>query len=146
MPMNRKTVVSIALGATLVAALAGCSGGANPDKTASPTPSPTKTSAANETVYNECIDGLATINAKDATAKKPLTVGDCTHVSVLGAAEDGSTITLGAVEDLLVEASGATIDVESAKSITVPGSDNTVNYSGEAAVQDLGQHNTIAAR
>lgn len=141
--MNRKTVVTIALGAALAAALTGCSGGSNLDKTSSP--SPTKTSTANETVYNECVDGLATIDATDATAKKPLTVGDCAHVSVLGAAEDGSTITLGAVEDLLVEASGATIDVESVKSITVPGSDNTVKYSGEAAVQDLGQDNTIAA-
>jgi hypothetical protein len=143
--MKRKTVLTIALGTALVAALTGCSHGANPDKTSSPTPAPTKTSAANETVYNECIDGLATIDASDATAEKPLTVGDCTHVSVLGAAEDGSTITLGAVEDLLVEASGATIDVKSAKSITVPGSDNTVTYSGEAAVQDLGQDNTISA-
>lgn len=144
--MNRKTIVTIALGATLVAALTGCSNGANPDKTVSPTPSPTKTSAANETVYNECIDGLATIDASDATAEKPLAVGDCTHVSVLGAAEDGSTIKLGAVEDLLVEASGARIDVKSVKSITVPGSENTVKYSGEAAVKDLGQGNTITAR
>jgi len=144
--MKRKTVATVALGAALAAALTGCSGGATPDKTSSPTPSPTKTSAANETVYNECIDGLATIDASDATAEKPLTVGDCTHVSVLGAAKDGSTITLGAVEDLLVEASGATIDVKSAKSITVPGSDNTVKYSGEAEVQDLGQDNTISAR
>lgn len=144
--MNRKTVASVALGAALIAALAGCSGGGTPDKSASPTPSPTKTSAANETVYNKCIDGLATINAKDATAEKPLAVGDCAHVAVLGAAEDGSTITLGAVEDLLVEASGATIDVQSAKSITVPGSDNTVKYSGETAVKDLGKGNTISAR
>jgi hypothetical protein len=143
--MKRKTVLTIALGTALVAALTGCSGGANPDKTSSPTPTPTKTSAANETVYNECIDGLATIDASDATAEKPLSVGDCTHVSVLGAAQDGSTITLGAVEDLLVEASGATIEVKSAKSITVPGSDNTVTYSGAAAVKDLGQDNTISA-
>jgi hypothetical protein len=144
--MKRTTVLTIALGTALVAALTGCSHGANPDKTSSPTPAPTKTSAANETVYNECIDGLATIDATDATAKKPLALGDCTHVSVLGAGADGSTITLGAVEDLLVEASGATIEVASAKSITVPGSDNTVTYSGEAAVKDLGQNNKVSAR
>lgn len=144
--MNRKTVVTITLGAALAAALTGCSGGESPDKASSPTPSPTGTSVTNEIVYNECVDGLATIDASDATAEEPLSVGDCTHVSVLGAAEDGSTITIGAVEDLLVEASGATIDVESAKSITVPGSDNTVTYSGEAAVQDLGQDNTVSAR
>lgn len=142
--MNRKTVITITLGAGLVAALAGCSSTGTPDKTASPTP--TKQSSASKTVYNKCIDGLATIKASDVTAKKPFSLGDCTHVSVLGAAKKGATISLGAVEDLLVEASGATIEVQKAKSITVPGSDNTVTYSGEAAVQDLGQHNSITAQ
>ncbi|QCR42509.1 hypothetical protein C1N91_02065 [Curtobacterium sp. SGAir0471] len=142
--MNRMTALTVALAITSIVSLAGCSNSADPDKAASP--SPTRTSAANETVYNTCVDGLATIDAAHFTAEKPLDLGDCTHVSVLGAAKDGSTITLGAVEDLLIEASGATIHVDSAKSITVPGSDNTVQYSGETAVQDLGQGNTITAR
>lgn len=139
--MNRTTVITMALGTALVAALTGCSSTGNPDK--APSPSPTKTSAASETVYNKCVDGLATIKATD---KEPLTLGDCAHVSVLGAAKGGATITLGTVEDLLVEASGATVDVQSVTSITVPGSDNSVTYSGQATVQDLGQNNTISAR
>lgn len=142
--MNRKTVIAIALGAALATVLTGCSGTATPDKTSSP--APTKSSSTTETVYNKCVDGLATIKADEATAKKPLAVSDCAHVSVLGAAKNGATITLGAVEDLLIEASGATVDIQSVKNITVPGSDNTVRYSGEAAVQDLGQNNTISAR
>ena len=142
--MNRRTLVTITLGATLVAALTGCSGGAAPDRT--PSPSPTEEGATTETVYDTCVDGLATIRATDVSPEEPLSLGDCTHVSVLGAAPGGATITLGAVEDLLVEASGATVDVQSVKTITVPGSDNTVTYAGEAAVQDLGQDNTITAR
>lgn len=141
--MIRKTAVSLVLGAAFLTALAGCSSTSTPGPTSSPKPS--HTTPVTETVYNECVDGLATVDASDLSADEPFTLGDCAQVSVLGAAKDGGTISLGAVDSLLVEASGATIEVQGAKTITIPGSDNTVTYGGTAEVQDLGTGNTATA-
>ena len=143
--MHRKPFITLALGAALVATLAGCSGESTPSKTKTPAAAPTQSSVPAETVYNECKDGLATIDLGEIEAGKPLSLGDCAQVSVVGKGAADVRVELGTVGGLVVEASNAVISVQQASSVIVPGSGNTVSYGGDAQVQDLGADNTITA-
>ena len=67
--MIRKTAVSLVLGAAFLTALAGCSSTSTPGPTSSPKPS--HTTPVTETVYNECVDGLATVDASDLPRTSP---------------------------------------------------------------------------
>lgn len=144
--MNRTIATALTLGLALLT-LTACSGA--PTHEQKDTPGPTVTHQTREstpTVYDECVDDLATIDAARVKAGTTFSLGDCAHVSVVGQASKGTTIELGTVEDLLVEGSGTTVSVASAKSITVPGSDNTVIHDPGAEVQDLGKGNTLTVR
>lgn len=147
--MNRPLIATAVLAAGLLATLTGCASDHTDPKSKTPSPSPSATTgstAPTATKYNECIDGHATIDASAATKAAPVTLGDCAHVSVVSGPPSGQTVTIGSVEDLLVEASDTEIEVAGAERIVVPGSGNTITYSGASKVDDLGKKNTIAAR
>jgi len=138
----KQVATSLALAASVTFMLAACSTTErHPDRT----PSPTSTAAAHEETYNKCIDDRATILASDVERGESIKLGNCAEVSVVGAATQNSTIEIGAVELLVVEADGARVQVGSAERIIVPGSHNEITHTGDAHVEDLGEENSIAA-
>lgn len=147
--MKRRPITTAVLAASgLLVILTGCSGedGTTATKTPTPSASAQETSEPTHTTYNECVEGHATIDAAAVEAGEPIELDDCADVSIVSGSKDGTPITIGAVENLLVEASDAEIEVDRAGHIIVPGSGNTITYSGEAEVQDLGKDNSITTR
>lgn len=141
--MKNQIAASLALVTGLALLATGCSASGQDAK---PTPSPSSTKpAVQEERYNECIDDRATILASDVERSGTITLGDCAEVSVVGAATPGSTIEIGEVKLLVVEADGATVHAGKTERIIVPGAHNSVTHIGEAQVEDQGAENTITA-
>ncbi|MBF4605097.1 DUF3060 domain-containing protein [Curtobacterium sp. VKM Ac-2884] len=134
-----KALAVVCLGAAAALTLAGCST-ADDDK-ASAKPS---ASATAETVdYGKCIDGQLTVLASQAAAGKTVEVADCASIAIVDAPKKGVTFTVGTTDKLVIEGSKLTVKVQSAKSIIVPGSGNSITHGGESAVEDLGSDNTV---
>jgi hypothetical protein len=139
--MLTKTLIAAATGAVIVAALAGCSANGSGPK---PSATPSSTATAQSTVYDRCVDGQATILASGLKKDFALT-GDCSTVSIVGKAKHGTTITLPALDLLVIEGDGATVAAKSSAKIVFAGNDNTVTYAGTAEVDDQGSGNTATA-
>ncbi|WIB26927.1 hypothetical protein [Curtobacterium sp. MCSS17_015] len=139
--MKKQIAALSAVTAALALLVTGCTGSA-PDAKQTPTAGPSSAAAQEET-YNECIDGRATVLASDVERGGEITLGDCDEVSVVGAAAAGSSIELGAVKLLVIEADGATVRAGAVGRIVVPGAHNTVTHTGEATVDDQGVENTV---
>ncbi|WIE76071.1 DUF3060 domain-containing protein [Curtobacterium sp. MCSS17_007] len=143
--MHRSTTLAATLiTAVLTASLTACSSTA-PDGRGTP-PAADPTANAEETRYGECINGNETILASDLEREQEQSFGDCASISVVGKAPAGSVIRLGTVEVLVVEGDEATISVDTAQRIVVPGSHNKITHGGESSVEDHGADNTITAQ
>jgi len=141
--MTRRPTRSLRLLAALGAAalLTGCTtGDDDPDGgPSSPTPA-VATTEASQTVYGECVDGVATILADDLDGRFEL--GDCSTVSVVGV--DGD-IVLGQVERLVLEGDRNTVVVAEVAHVAFGGNGNVVEHGGaEPEVVDDGDENRIA--
>ena len=131
-----RTLTASALAVTAILGLAACSE-ASPDTSPSPTAS---TSAAAETIYNECIDGSLQV-FDDGKDNKPVKFGDCDGASIISSER---TITLGTVPTLTIEGQKNTVEASGVKTLTVLGDGNTVAYKGDAPkIDDQGKGNTI---
>lgn len=140
--MKKQLMASLVLAAGLAVLVSGCSSDEpEPKSTQKPTPSPTAT--APEVRYNECVDGKATVLASDVEKGGSFELGDCAEVSVVGAANPDSTIKLGAVTLLVVEADAAVVHAGTVERIVVPGSHNEITHAGDAAVDDQGTDNEV---
>jgi len=141
--MKKQIAASLALAAGLAFLAAGCTAS---ESDAKPSPTTKSTgSPVHEERYNKCIDDRATVLASDVKRDGKITVGDCAEVSVVGAATPGSTIEVGTVKLLVVEADGATVHAGTAERIVIPGGHNTVTHTGDAQVEDQGAENTVTA-
>lgn len=138
--MKKQLTASLVIAAGLAVLASGCSSDAPAPK---PTEKPTASATAPEVTYNECVDGKATVLASAAERDGSIELGDCAEVSVVGAATKGSTVQLGTVTLLVVEADSANIRAGAVERIVVPGSHNTIAHTGDAAVDDQGTDNTI---
>ncbi|KQR62906.1 DUF3060 domain-containing protein [Frigoribacterium sp. Leaf172] len=137
--MTRRLSRTLGTLAVLAAALTttGCTPG-DDDATSAPT-APPETVEVTETVYGECVDGVATIVADDLDG--PFDLGDCASVSIVGV--DGS-ITLGEVEQLVLEGDRNTVVVADVGRVAFGGNGNTVEHGGdEPEVVDEGDDNTV---
>lgn len=144
--MKKHITSAIATTVACAALLVGCS--STPDggtaKTSEPTAS--ETAAPNETVYDECTDGTATILASNPEKGATFELGDCGTVSIVGQATEGSSIHLGTVDVLVIEGDDTDVEVDAAKKIVLAGSDNHVVHGGTPEVVDEGTGNKATAR
>jgi len=133
---TRSTGIAAVL--TLALALAGCTSADDDRADGSPSPT-TDTTEVTETVYGECVDGVATILADDLDG--PFDLGDCGMVSVVGV--DGD-ITLGDVERLVLEGDRNEVVVDRVAHVAFGGNGNTVEHGGDAPeVVDDGDENRV---
>lgn len=141
--MNRTILKPVALGLGLIAALTltGCSS----QDTSEPTTKPSASSAPETVDYGTCVNDQVTILASQAKAGETVEVGACPSVAIVDSAKDGVVFKIGAVDKLVIEGSHITAQVESATSVVVPGSENTVTYGGQSQVEDIGAGNTVSA-
>lgn len=145
--MKKTPILTIALAATLIGGLAGCTGSG--DTTTAKTPKPTATSTEKlpkplKPVVNKCVDGQATIVLTQST--RTVTLSDaCDEVSVVGA---GGTVTLAAVKHLVIEGDNNKVNTESLEKVDFGGSDNTITYTGAAPTVNTYKTtgNTVTAR
>jgi hypothetical protein len=129
--MRKTPILTLALGAGLIAALAGCTTSSSNDS--SKTPSPTVTAAA--PVVNKCVDGEAVLTPTKDKPEITLTEA-CDTVSVVGTS---GKITLGAVKHIVFEGNDNTVTVESIEKVDFGGNDNSLTHKGTApAVNDKG--------
>lgn len=160
--MKKTSFATIALGAGLIAALAGCttstpSGTPSSSSTASSTATAGPTTGAGATatpdaklptpkapVVNKCVDGNAVLTP---TADKPaITLTEaCDTVSVVGVK---GQITLGAVKHLVLEGTDNTVTVDSVTKVDFGGNDNTITHGGAAPTVTTGTTvgNTVKAK
>lgn len=143
--MQKKLAAAIALALISAGTLAGCS---SADDSAQPskTPQSSATAKPDATVYDECVDGSATILTTNTEKGKQFELGDCANVSIVGLGTKGSSFELGAVETLVIEGDEVTATVATAKKIIVAGKDNTISYGGDAEVVNDGKGNTIVRK
>ncbi len=144
--MNKTPILTIALGASLIAVLAGCTTAAttpNPTSpastsTQSPTPGPTITSTPDadyKAPSGTCENGEATIIQDVSDIALP---EGCDIVNVL---TNGSTVDLGPVKQLNIEGKDNTITVDKAENIGIFGTGNDITHGGEATIDDQGSGN-----
>ncbi|GAA0965609.1 DUF3060 domain-containing protein [Frigoribacterium faeni] len=132
--------LGLATALVLAAALSGCTTTDDTEATGSPSPS-VESVEATETVYDECVDGVATILSDGLDG--PFELGDCPAVSIVGVE---GRITLGAVDRLVVEGDRNAIVVDQVTHVAFGGADNTVEHrGGEPEVVDDGDGNTVTA-
>jgi hypothetical protein len=134
--LGRALGVGLALGAA-ASTLTACTAGDPDDPVTSPPV--TETAEVTETVYGECIDGLATILADDLD--EPFELGDCEMVSVVGVEGD---ITLGTVDRLVLEGDRNTVVVDEVAHVAFGGDGNVVEHGGaEPEIVDDGSDNRV---
>jgi hypothetical protein len=137
--LGRALGIGLALGAA--ATLAACTAG-DPDDPVTSAPSVTETAEVTETVYGECVDGLATILADDLDG--PFELGDCATVSVVGV--DGAEGDV-AVDRLVLEGDRNTVVVDEVAHVAFGGDGNIVEHGGGAPeVVDDGSDNRVGPR
>lgn len=147
--MKKLLIASLTAG-VLAATLAGCSASeAKNDATPKPTASSAATSndprvgdtrGAAENL-DKCVDGL--LRVTDAAKAKPALAEGCDTVEFWVTA---AAVEIGPVKTLSIAGSNNSIDVKSAGSIDIEGTNNTVTYGGvEPAGVDKIKHNEIVA-
>lgn len=130
--MRKSPLLTLALGAGLIGALAGCTAATStstststPTSAAShaPAPAATPTTPAN---VGTCIDGNAVVvTSKDTPAAK-LTEA-CDTVNIVGT---GGQVELGAVSHLVIEGTKNSVTIQSLKLVDFAGADNSIHYGG----------------
>lgn len=137
--MKKTPIITLVLGAALVATLAGCSSSSN-DAT-SKTPAPTVTAEA--PVVNKCVDGNAVVTPTKDKPEITLT-GACDTVSVVGTS---GKVILGSVKHLVFEGTENSVTVDAVEKVDFGGNDNKVVHKGAApTVNDKGTTgNTVTA-
>jgi hypothetical protein len=143
--MRKTPIIAALLGAGILLPLVGCTNSDTAaDKTTAPTSKPSASATTppkSEDVANKCIDGFASIVGDGKDIELP---DGCPTVSVV---TDGSTVTLGAVDKLLVESSNTTIHVAGVKEVQAVGDKNTIDYTGDApTIDDKGKENVVTAK
>ncbi|ROP65161.1 DUF3060 family protein [Curtobacterium sp. PhB130] len=141
--MRARTVIAALAATVALAGLTGCAA-SQPD-TAKPTSSTSTAPSVAKTVYDECVDGQATVLASKLTGDFSLE-GDCKTVSIVGAAKKGTTITLPALDLLVIEGNATKVTADSAAKIVFAGNDNVVQHGGHAEVEDHGTGNSATER
>jgi len=135
----RRGLTVLALGAGLAAALAGCTHTDPETQGETPSPTPTSTAAAQAPTLS-CDDGFLLVDADQVERGTPIEVTEpCATVSVVGTA---GTVTLGDVEQLVLEGDALNVVVDSVTRIAFAGDDDTVQYGGDSPeIDDQGDGN-----
>ncbi|MFE7843719.1 DUF3060 domain-containing protein [Microbacterium sp. NPDC057407] len=132
--MTHRTLLALPLLALLLGAAAGCS--APPAD-----PAPTSSSATAETAipmaHAKCVDGLAVVTTDSADVTID---GDCATVEIKAS---NSQVTVGAVENLMVDGSINRIVVAEVDTVHFTADGNVVVTDSTPVVTDDGQHNTV---
>ncbi|BDZ48202.1 hypothetical protein GCM10025867_04430 [Frondihabitans sucicola] len=123
--MKKTPLLAAVLGATVIAALAGCTSSATTtaDKTPKPTPTSSATTDAAAPVVNKCVDGQALLTG---TATSNDLASGCDTVYVL--------------------MNDATIDLGPTKKLVFEGTGNKVTHTGEKPEIVGGEKNTVTAK
>lgn len=147
--MAKRTLIpTLALAALTIATLGGCSTAPDPEPSGSASASSNASVTVKpvETVYDECIDGSATILTSNTGKGEEFSLGDCANVSIVGAGNGGSSFAIGSVDLLVVEGDDVTASVADAKRIIVAGQRNSIRYGGSPEIVDDGEGNVLSAK
>lgn len=131
--MTHRKLLALPLAALLLGAVAGCS--APPAD-----PAPTSSATAETEIpmaHAKCVDGLAVVTTDSADVTID---GDCATVEIKAS---NSQVTVGAVENLMVDGSINRIVVAEVDTVHFSADGNVVITDSTPAVTDDGEHNTV---
>ncbi|MFZ6991398.1 DUF3060 domain-containing protein [Curtobacterium sp. RRHDQ66] len=132
------TAALLAIGATALL-LTGCAQQPTDETTKKPASSATAPDGYEKPAYENACDGKQAVISGDGETHK-LAKG-CDAVSITSS---GSKVTTGATKSVMVEGSNNDITLDSADTITLLGTNNTVHVkNGSPEVDDQGTGNTV---